>query len=531
MGGGRGRGSGPCGVCHVSSTMTCGGCGEMHYCGRDHQKRHWAQHRATCKPFKMVTHPDLGRYMVTTRRLKAGENVLVDQPLAFGPLPYFAAVCLGCHRLLPEELFRCPGCWWPLCSQECATSKLHERECPILAKDTEHVAVPQNNEETMRYDIIMVLRVLMLRESNPEGWGVVMNMEHHSEERAKETKVDLEINIHVLRNILGLNCAEKEVEQVRGAIATNAMQMTSPYGVPLRALHPRVHFFNHSCTPNLQLSFTTEGEMYVRTAVALEPGEPMYVTYTGTAMPLWERRACLRENYFFTCECKRCEDPNELDTDFSNPKCLECGNVIMKPHTWVGNIKWVCPNCKAEKSEQRVKEEVQTVLTTLDMSDVSDTSSIRRLQYLLEQVGQEFHPQHFVWMKVAQRMLHKLMNDETERGITLRVEIWKKLSVLYGKLEPGMTRKRGMGILEMALSMMKWIRNEYLQNSIYAPALMIKLKPVIEQFQEAADILSLEPAQVNVHVLAERALIRKQEACELMKEMERGDLLSRGKGC
>ena len=88
-----------------------------------------------------------------------------------------------------------------------------------------------------------------------------------------------------------------------------------------------------------------------------------------------------------------------------------------------------------------------------------------------------------------------------------------------------------MGILEMALSMMKWIRNEYLQNSIYAPALMNKLKPVIEDFQEAADILSLEPAQVNVHVLAERALIRKQEACELMKEMERADLLSRGKGC
>ena len=381
--------------------------------------------------------------MVASRRLKAGQEVLEDPPLAFAPLPYTSPVCLGCHSSVPAELPRCPQCWWPLCSLECATSSLHTQECSILAKDTQHVGAPQCYEESLSYDLIMVLRVLLLRASKPGAWRVVLDMEHHCDKRVEETELDHDILVHLIRDVFGLDYTEAELKQVRGAIATNSMQITSPGGVYLRALHPRVRLFNHSCIPNLQLSFTDEGVLIVRTAVALEAGDPMHVTYTGTTIPLWERKSCLKNNYFFTCECTRCCDPTEMGTHFSNPRCPECYVRFMQPQTWVGTTIWVCPNCKIEKTEQRVKEEVRISLTTLEMDDVVDNYSYKRLQYLLEQVEQDFHPQHYVWMKVAQKMLNKLKDAETDKGLKLRVIIWKKLSALYAKLEPGLTRRRG----------------------------------------------------------------------------------------
>ncbi|KAG0719141.1 SET domain-containing protein SmydA-8, isoform B [Chionoecetes opilio] len=511
MGGGRGTGGGPCGVCQAASRLTCGGCGDIHYCGRDHQRRHWAHHRLHCRPYKELTHPKLGRYLVASRRLKAGQEVMEDLPLAFGPLPVSPLVCLGCHGPVPEKLPRCPGCWWPLCSPECAASSLHRQECPVLAKDTEHVAVPDTHEETSRYDLILVVRMLLLRDARPKAWAALMDMEHHMDRRAHEGKLELQTSVNLIRDVLGLDFTAEEVEQVRGAIATNGMQMMSPAAVPLRVLHPRVRLFNHSCIPNLQLSFTDDGLMIVRTAVPLEAGDPMYVTYTGTTIPLWERLSCLKENYFFACECRRCSDPTEMGTDFSNPRCPECRDHLMQPTTWLGATTWACPSCKVEKCMQRVKEEVHASLSSLDMMDVVDSRSYKRLQYLLEQVEQDYHPQHYVWMKVAQTMLHKLQDYNTDTALKMRVNIWNKLSVLYGKLEPGLTRRRGMSFLELGLSIMKAVRNEYQNNTAYIPSLLQQLKPVVGYFQEAEDILSFEPATVRLHVLAERARVGKEK--------------------
>lgn len=380
---------------------------------------------------------------MASRRLKAGQEVMEDQPLTLGPLALTLPVCLGCHSPVPLEMPRCPGCWWPLCSPECATSSLHQQECQVLAKDTERVAPPREYEETARYDIIMMLRVLLLRSSDPEGWAVVCGMEHHSEKRREGTELELEVTAHLVQDVFGLDYTVGEVEQVRGAILTNAMQIRSPTEVSLRVLHPRVRLFNHSCSPNLQLSFTDDAVMLVRTAVPMEVGDPLLVTYTGTTMPLWERHAILKENYFFNCECSRCHDPTEMGTNFSNPRCPECYWNIMQPRTWLGVTKWVCQNCKGEKSEERVRDEARASLSCLEMSDVVEGKSFRRMQYLLDQMETDYHPMHYVWMKVAQRMLHRLQDDETDRGLKLRVGIWRKLTVLYGKLEPGLTRRRG----------------------------------------------------------------------------------------
>lgn len=45
--------TGSCEVCQKIATHKCGGCHEVYYCGKDHQKAGWKVHKKFCKPFKV----------------------------------------------------------------------------------------------------------------------------------------------------------------------------------------------------------------------------------------------------------------------------------------------------------------------------------------------------------------------------------------------------------------------------------------------------------------------------------------------
>lgn len=55
------EGGGQCGQCGAAASLRCGGCSVVHYCSKEHQRQHWATHKAQCWPFTLVTSPDVGR--------------------------------------------------------------------------------------------------------------------------------------------------------------------------------------------------------------------------------------------------------------------------------------------------------------------------------------------------------------------------------------------------------------------------------------------------------------------------------------
>ena len=52
-----------CAVCSSPATQICGGCGDVYYCSREHQRKHWAVHKTQCKPYKIVQDEKFGRYI------------------------------------------------------------------------------------------------------------------------------------------------------------------------------------------------------------------------------------------------------------------------------------------------------------------------------------------------------------------------------------------------------------------------------------------------------------------------------------
>ena len=89
---------------------------------------------AVCWPFCIETRPSVGRIMMATRDIRAGETILEEAPAVWGPNDKSPAVCLGCLKPavkvdssnaetsngnLPSTINKCSKCRFPVCGSEC----------------------------------------------------------------------------------------------------------------------------------------------------------------------------------------------------------------------------------------------------------------------------------------------------------------------------------------------------------------------------------------------------------------------------
>ena len=103
--------------------------------------------------------------MVANRDIQAGEIILEEQPLTFGP------VCsTGCYRPV-DGSFLCSECGWPMCCQACCNMQQHKDwECSLFKEKGFFVDATQFNYDKNEpsYGCISPLKALLLQKKNPE---------------------------------------------------------------------------------------------------------------------------------------------------------------------------------------------------------------------------------------------------------------------------------------------------------------------------------------------------------------------------
>jgi hypothetical protein len=81
----------------MSETSTvCDVCHRASFCCDDHGRLH--RSLAECRPFRVETRQGVGRCLVATRNISAGELIFSEKPVASGPLHDTSPVCLACWR-------------------------------------------------------------------------------------------------------------------------------------------------------------------------------------------------------------------------------------------------------------------------------------------------------------------------------------------------------------------------------------------------------------------------------------------------
>lgn len=143
--------------------------------------------------------------MTATRDIKAGDVILREKPLIFGPKIISVPICLGCHKYVqPQDIpvkvpssplptsaagnrkrnpkpkvkternyYKCSTCKWPLCGRECEKLPAHLDECQLMAERKFQCSIDYNAQDEHRkesaYCAILPLRCLLQKKTNANG--------------------------------------------------------------------------------------------------------------------------------------------------------------------------------------------------------------------------------------------------------------------------------------------------------------------------------------------------------------------------
>lgn len=116
---------------------------------------------------------------------------LKEKPTLWGPNQVTPPVCVGCmDQLDPDHHTECSKCGWLVCSLECADHPGHQGECLLTQARGSKVDIKQFYNPHPMYQFLLVVRGLMLAETDPAKYEVLMKLEPHHKERKENGQYD-----------------------------------------------------------------------------------------------------------------------------------------------------------------------------------------------------------------------------------------------------------------------------------------------------------------------------------------------------
>ena len=117
-------------------------------------------------------------------------------------------------------------------------------------------------------------------------------------------------------------------------------------------LDPMLGHFNHSCDPNAYI-IMDGAEVNVRSLKPIKKDEELFISYVDTTNPYHRRQHELKQRWFFTCECTKCQkgatlgedmwaiDPKDLPSEMQQVAEMMTQNEIFAsdPANYVGKTK------------------------------------------------------------------------------------------------------------------------------------------------------------------------------------------------
>ncbi|CAB4056231.1 SMYD [Lepeophtheirus salmonis] len=296
---------GKCESCKKETTKKCNGCKKVFFCSRQCLQNNWKFHKGFCKSFayKIEHSNEMGKYIIANRDLKEGEILWKEAPLSYGPTADTIPICLNCYAPVNGS-YKCKKTGWPFCNPECRKAASKNPEVVIPLQTEAEVVIDSYDSSCYLYDAIAPLRILLLQKTSPKKFGKIMSLESHFEERKKADpptawKRTIEKVIDVMKKTLGIMVFEVLYKQFD--FSDDTIQRIN----------------EHSCCPNIRMTFDDKYHVTVRAGRNIKAGEHLCFMYTHSLWGTMARREHLYLNKFFWCKCLRCEDPSEYGSNIS----------------------------------------------------------------------------------------------------------------------------------------------------------------------------------------------------------------------
>ena len=358
---------------------------------------------------------DIGRFLTSSRDIKSWELVIQDTALVAGPK--VRAVCLGCLAEV-DGCVLCVKCQWPLCSPACQQQQSHLEECDLFAVAGFY---PKSGPGELArnlglYSCVSIIRVLLLKLNNSQGWDLIQNMMDHWQERSKDDKVmaAIKVTTKLVIQRLGMSwVTESDVQKVYGVLKTNAVDIKEGRG---QALFPQsVCIMSHSCNANLEAASDPTENISFRAKRNILEGEELTIRYHDFLESKYHIQRQILSEWKFLCLCQRCTDKTEFRTHFSSLKCF-CGGYfydqnITRDHSQMDeeNI-WECSACGRVENLSSQYKKADKILKEMEDKPI-DLVEMRKLQN-----AEYFHENFYLLIKLRISFIEQNKNTNDRYG-------------------------------------------------------------------------------------------------------------------
>jgi len=425
---------------------------------------HLELHRAgdgPCFPWTVREEEHVGRYMVTTRKVRAGETLFEETPVVIGPNQEGSPICLSCYSRVGLE-YLCSRCGYPVCDIDCEQSPVHAAECRVLSRGDKPVF--SENEDTEAYHCILPLRLLLLSRSDPDRYSLTDRLMDHEEDRSQgEDWMTTERT--VVQNLLE-NCQAGQIEkftvdEVRravGVLEVNSYEVHSFVSCGYRGCFPTASLLSHGCRANSRHIWSTTPP-YKNTCIAsvdIEEGEEVITSYHIPTTCALLRRPKLLEGWYFLCSCKRCLSVDELGTNMNTLVCPACKKASLLPSsTNCLGVDWVCTSCGHRESEAAVLKLVKGLLKQIKSLAERDRYNIPAWLKLLDTAEAVVHHNHEAVVEICKWLLPVLCRGPTSSTadfprdlVTRKLQLSTNFRQVLDVVDPGFSKSRAKALYE-----------------------------------------------------------------------------------
>ncbi|KAK4745202.1 hypothetical protein SAY87_011514 [Trapa incisa] len=376
---------------------------------------------------RMSTLPEKGRSLFANKDFFPGEVIIKQEPCVFVPNNSASqARCDTCFS--SSNLKKCSACrvvWY--CGSSCQKSqwKVHQLECRALSR------LDEDKRKYVTPSIRLMLKLCIHRKLQDEriipstatdNYRLVEALVSHMSDIDQKQLVLYAQMANLVNLILQWpNINIKEITENFSKLSCNGHTICDSEFRPLgTGLYPVISIINHSCLPNAVLVFE-ETAAVVRAVQYISSGSEVSISYIETAGSTITRQKALKEQYFFTCSCPRCENVGKFN-DLHESAVLEgyrcrddsCTGFLLRDSD---NRGFFCQRCGLFRGKEELKELSNKIRNMLDRA-VTSTSSAQleeaiSIYKMVEQFQRElYHPRSIFLLQTREQLLKMLMEVE-----------------------------------------------------------------------------------------------------------------------
>eukprot|EP00094_Tigriopus_californicus_P011751 TCALIF_11354-PA protein Name:"Similar to SMYD3 Histone-lysine N-methyltransferase SMYD3 (Homo sapiens)" AED:0.01 eAED:0.01 QI:0/1/0.5/1/1/1/2/151/458 len=302
--------------------------------------------------------------------LKPGSLIVKCEPFAYILSQKLSdVVCDSCLRRSTSALLKCASCKHVrYCDKRCQRNGWtdHKHECQYIAK-----IQPRVPPDTIRLIARIVIKLrnggAKIQGQLPDGQKrTFFDLEPHHKEILEDKQKMAAFNEYfkVLQHFMPQDLPSKDdIWEIFCRTSINSFNlMDDDYTSQGIGLYLEASIFDHSCEPNAFAVFQGK-TLEVRYIGPNElPGpvncsQDIRISYCSPLKDTPTRQKILRESYYFTCHCSKCNrDPDTLDLYKNGSlKCAKCGKAVPIPkEIRPKNLK--CRQCHFEVTPEKLKD-------------------------------------------------------------------------------------------------------------------------------------------------------------------------------